>query len=171
MPLAFPHFLDLGTGGTDHRFSWSVTQGLRPAKFHENLRRQEAVNLRSIFAFPSSLVFKGLRCFFDPVGQLSSVGQRLKAIVVLRAMTDDQRRSSVPPLTDQNGEKTSRGRLSACITRLLAGHFESLRDYGFPLAVLPGVLNLLVGQAGGAAEQHVRADGMAEAFPSRHLGQ
>src|SRR5437879_3216954 len=24
MPLAFPHFLDLGTGGTDHRFSWSV---------------------------------------------------------------------------------------------------------------------------------------------------
>src|SRR5438128_5658082 len=95
-------------GGTDHRLSWSVTQGLRPAKFHENLRRQEAVNLRSIFAFPSSLVFKGLRCFFDPVGQLSSVGQRLKAIVVLRAMTDDQRRSSVPPLTDQNGEKTSR---------------------------------------------------------------
>ena len=53
--------------GTDHRLSWSVTQGLRPAKFHENLRRQEAVNLRSIFAFPSSLVFKGLRCFFDLV--------------------------------------------------------------------------------------------------------
>src|SRR5260370_41887261 len=67
MPLAFPHFLDLGIGGTDHRFSWAVTQGLRRAKFHESLRRQEAVNLRSIFAFPSSLVFKGLRCFFDPV--------------------------------------------------------------------------------------------------------
>ena len=56
-----------GGGGTDDRFVSSVTQGLRPAKFHENLRRQEAVNLRSIFAFPSSLVFKRLRCFFDPV--------------------------------------------------------------------------------------------------------
>src|SRR6266849_3222584 len=91
MPLAFPHFSDLGTGRTDHRFLWSVTQGLRPAKFHENLRRQEAVNLRSIFAFPSSLVFKGLRCFFDPVvpsktARLSSTGW----------VTDDKGRSSVP---------------------------------------------------------------------------
>src|SRR6266566_3631847 len=113
MPLAFLHFLEKTTCGTDHRFSWSVTQGLRPAKFHENLRRQEAVNLRSIFAFPSSLVFKGLRCFFDPVVTAKTkiafgraIGNiRQKAIVCSTSgpdlnqwVTDDKRRSSVPPL-------------------------------------------------------------------------
>src|SRR5437879_3855690 len=50
--------------GTDHRFLWSVIQGLRRANFHENLRSgQSSLNIR----FFSSFVSKGLRCFFDPV--------------------------------------------------------------------------------------------------------
>src|SRR5437879_1052821 len=81
-------------GGTDHRLSWSVTQGLRPAKFHENLRRQEAVNLRSIFAFPSSLVFKGLRCFFDPV-----IPRNTTRPSGSRFVTDDTSRSAISRLS------------------------------------------------------------------------
>jgi len=49
--------------GTDHRFLWSVIQGLRPANFHENLSRQEAANLRSFQFF----CFQGLKVLFDPV--------------------------------------------------------------------------------------------------------
>src|SRR6266404_1467270 len=74
--------------GTDHRFLWSVIQGLRRANFHENLSRQEAANLRSIFAFFSSFVSKGLRCF----STLSSWRKH-------GCQTDDTNRSSVPPLT------------------------------------------------------------------------
>ena len=52
--------------------------------------------------------------------------------------------------------------------------FRSALEFlkSLPPAHAPGQLfGPQVGQAGGAAEQHVRADGMAEAFPSRHLGQ
>jgi hypothetical protein len=40
-PLEFVHFD--GEGGTDHRLSWSVGMGLRPAKFREKLRQAQGI--------------------------------------------------------------------------------------------------------------------------------
>ena len=77
-----------GTGGTDHRFSRSVGEGLQPAEFHE---KPGVAGETACPTWPE-LVGQAVPPAFSPLSGLAKPrwGQ----------MTDDQNRSSAPPPTD-----------------------------------------------------------------------
>jgi hypothetical protein len=64
-PSKSAHFAPV-TGGTDHRFLWSVAMGRRPARFHEELPPKVGQTI-GFCRLSSSAVMAG-RCFFDPAG-------------------------------------------------------------------------------------------------------